>query len=276
MNKLFAVFVALVALVVFGAQVARSQILADALFLKSGEKVEGRIIAESDLSVTISTDTSTGKAERMIPRSEISNITRSEPLAPTQTPNADSPESPPDRSSVSPDKKWECQRPDEDDLGPKIVKAGTNEVALDLSDECRGSVDWSPDSKRFALTCRERGRSNGGTSLYQLRGAEWKPLKSPNDDVQEILNKAIAAQVKKSGLPKKTDLRLIWETLEVRRWVDSNTAILYGGLHEVVRENSETRFDVDFVFTLKFDDAGNWKIIKTHRMSDKEVEERGG
>ena len=58
----------------------------------------------------------------------------------------------------------------------------------------------------------------------------------------------------------------------MRRWVDSNTAILYAGLHEVVRENSETRFDVDFLFTLKFDDAGNWKIIKTHQMSDKEIE----
>jgi hypothetical protein len=124
MNKLVAAFVALIALVVFGAQVARSQILADAVFLKSGEKVEGRIIAESNLSVMISTDTSTGKAERMIPRSEISDITRSEPLAPTEAPNADSPESP-DRSSVSPDKKWEYQ-PDES--APKIVKASTNEV----------------------------------------------------------------------------------------------------------------------------------------------------
>jgi NTP pyrophosphatase (non-canonical NTP hydrolase) len=91
--------------------------------------------------------------------------------------------------------------------------------------------------------------------------------------VQEILDKAIAAQVKKRGLPKKTDLRLIWETLEVLRWVDSNTAIVYGGLHEVVRENPDTRFDVDFLFTLKFDAEGNWKIVKTRRMSEKELKE---
>jgi hypothetical protein len=26
-------------------------------------------------------------------------------------------------------------------------------------------------------------------------------------------------------------------------------------------------------FTLKFDDAGNWKIIKTHQMSKKEFED---
>lgn len=136
-------------------------------------------------------------------------------------------------------------------------------------------MDWAPDSKRFALNCGFRGRFNGGASLYQLGGDKWKTLKSPNDDVQEILDKAIAAQVKKRGLPKKTDLRLIWETLRVDHWIDSNTAIVYGGLHEVVRENTETRFDVDFLFTLKFDDAGNWKIVKTHRMSEKELEAKG-
>jgi hypothetical protein len=31
-------------------------------------------------------------------------------------------------------------------------------------------------------------------------------------------------------------------------------------------------FGAHFLVTLKFDEAGNWKIIKTHRMSDKEVE----
>ena len=30
---------------------------------------------------------------------------------------------------------------------------------------------------------------------------------------------------------------------------------------------------VHVLFTLKFDDAGNWKIVKTHRMSKKEVED---
>jgi hypothetical protein len=28
-----------------------------------------------------------------------------------------------------------------------------------------------------------------------------------------------------------------------------------------------------FLFTLEFDDAGNWEIIKTHQMSDEEVRE---
>jgi sugar lactone lactonase YvrE len=30
-----------------------------------------------------------------------------------------------------------------------------------------------------------------------------------------------------------------------------------------------------FLFTLKFDAAGNWKIVKAHQMSDKEAEAEG-
>jgi uncharacterized protein YecT (DUF1311 family) len=171
---------------------------------------------------------------------------------------------------ISPDKKWQYVAGDE----PKLVKAATNEVALDLSDECRGSVDWSPDSKRFAFNCGERGRWNGGTSFYQLHGDKWKTLKSPNDDVQEILHQAIAAQVKKRGLPKKTDLRLIWEKLEVEHWVDSNTAIVYGGLEEVVRENLDEGFDAHFLVTVKFDAQGNWNIVNTRRTPLEEAEKQ--
>ena len=54
---------ALIALVFFGARDARSQILADILVLKSGEKVEGRITNESEMSVTISAQTPTGQTE---------------------------------------------------------------------------------------------------------------------------------------------------------------------------------------------------------------------
>jgi hypothetical protein len=31
-------------------------------------------------------------------------------------------------------------------------------------------------------------------------------------------------------------------------------------------------FGAELLLTLKFDDAGKWKIVKTHRMSEKEVE----
>ena len=75
-------------------------------------------------------------------------------------------------------------------------------------------------------------------------------------------------------------LRLIWWTVKLDRWVDSNTAILYAGLRQVAarRDDPGEMFDdfgADLLSTLKFDEAGNWKIIKTHEMSEKEVERRG-
>ena len=170
----------------------------------------------------------------------------------------------PNPSSLSPDRKWEYRAPTEE--GPKLVNANTNQTAVDLSDVCDisscgegAAVLWAPDSKRFAFNWGQ-GRTHQ-TSLYQLRDDQWKALKSPDDDVNEILNKAI-----KRGLPKKTHLRLIWETVKVHQWVDSNTAILYGGL-EV-----DEAFGAHFLFTLKLDGAGNWKIIKTQRLSLKEAE----
>ena len=35
-------------------------------------------------------------------------------------------------------------------------------------------------------------------------------------------------------------------------------------------QSEDLGFGGSFLFTLKFDEAGNWKIVKTHRMSEKE------
>lgn len=277
---------ALIALVFFGARDARSQILADILVLKSGEKVEGRITNESEMSVTISAETPTGQTERMIPRVEISTLTRNEPLAPAKTPEPES-SKPADLSSVSPDKKWEYQ-PDES--APKIVKADTNEVALDLSDQPAGNgfsfarVIWAPDSKRLAFNYGQ-GRTHA-TSLYQLRNEKWVALNSPSEDndIEKRANDIVADQLKAQGLSEKKlskqgkYLRLIWWTVNVDRWVDSNTAIAYASLQQVVARRDapgemDDGYGTDLLFTLRFDGAGKWKIVKTHRMSDKEVKE---
>ena len=274
---------ALIALVLFGA---RSQILADILVLKSGEKVEGRITNESEMSVTISAETPTGQTGRMIPRAEISSLTRNEALAPATSPEPES-SKPADLSSVSPDKKWEYQ-PDES--APKIVKADTNEVALDLSDQPAGNgfsyarVIWAPDSKRLAFNYRQ-GRTHA-TSLYQLRNEKWVALNSPSEDkdIEKRANDIVADQLKAQGSSEKKlskqgkYLRLIWWTVNVDRWVDSNTAIAYASLQQVVARRDapgemDDGYGTDLLFTLRFDGAGKWKIVKTHRMSDKEVKE---
>jgi hypothetical protein len=45
-------------------------------------------------------------------------------------------------------------------------------------------------------------------------------------------------------------------------------------VEKVVRENVDKGFGTHFLVTLKFDPQGNWKIVKAHRMSEKEVEKR--
>jgi len=86
----------------------------------------------------------------------------------------------------------------------------------------------------------------------------------------------VKAQLKKAGISKKmTYLRELQWTLKVRQWIDPNTAILYASLRERAERGSDLDredlgyFGADFLFTLKFDDNGNWKIVKTHRMSGK-------
>ena len=287
MNELFAAVAALIALVVFSAPIARSQILADVLTLNSGEKVDGRITAESDLSVTISTATSTGKPERMIPRSE---IVKRDSFGAT---GAGRDPEPGFARVIGSGFGFSGQEMGIRGGGvcPRIVKAGTNEVALDLSDQSAGNgfsyatVIWAPDSKRFAFNYGQ-GRTHAA-SLYQLRGNEWKALKLP-DDENKILQRAdviVAGQLKRNGLSKeklsKKDLylRLIWWTVKLDRWVDSipQFSTLVCGRSPragTTLAKCTDGFGADLLFTLKFDEAGNWKIIKTHEMSEKEVENR--
>src|SRR5438046_6017488 len=64
--------------VIFSLSVAIYSASADTILLKSGETLKGQITSESDLSVTISTETSTGKTDKTI-ASEIVGVTLSSP-----------------------------------------------------------------------------------------------------------------------------------------------------------------------------------------------------
>jgi len=181
---------------------------------------------------------------------------------------------------MSPDKKWEYVGGDE----PKIFKAGTNDVALHLSDQGPGDVVWAPDSKRFAFNYGH-GRTHQ-TLVYQLRDDQWVALDFPgdNDDFEKQPNDIVAGELKKEGLSEKKlekqgkFLRLIWSTMNVDRWLDSNTAIVHVSLRQVAARRDapgemDNGYGADLLYTLKFDPSGTWKIVKTHRMSKKEVKE---
>ena len=105
-------------------------------------------------------------------------------------------------------------------------------------------------------------------AFYQLRDDKWVALHSPSEASEPT---QLAQSPLKEHLPKGVNLRHCapeWDELKLRRWADANTAILYAPCDE-----GSSDLKTAFLFTLKFDDAGNWKIIKTHQMSKKELEE---
>ena len=129
-------------------------------------------------------------------------------------------------------------------------------------------VVWAPDSKRFALNYTiSWWRGYETVAFYQLRADKWIPLRSP---VDEASKHSQLAQLARKYSPKNTDRKgdsaLLSNHLEARSWTDANTLLLYAYSEE---ENGAA----GALFTLKFDPAGNWKIVKTHQMSKKELEE---
>jgi hypothetical protein len=138
---------------------------------------------------------------------------------------------------------------------------------------------WAPDSKLFAFYSCGAGKEQL-TLLYQLGDDRWVALKTPGDgdDLFEQAGNIIEAQAKRKGLPKKTFLHMQSWTVKPERWLDSSTLVVYAPMAEAVHRNDGeyvgSGFGADLLLTLKFDDAGNWKIVNTHRMSEKEVKER--
>jgi len=179
---------------------------------------------------------------------------------------------PEQQRSYSPDKKWEFR-------SDTIVRVGATEPAFQLSDKCGGANGecepplWSPDSKRFALNAPDQGRYQP-TSFYQLNGDEWKELPPPPDAISDALGKVVFARMKKMGLlPKKTPIRLISNPIRTIQWTDPDTALVYASDVEAVKDDPDRGFfEASFLFTLKFDQSGQCKIVKSQRLSDKERE----
>jgi hypothetical protein len=172
-----------------------------------------------------------------------------------------------------PDKQWEY-RCDNDD-SPEIVKVGTKEVVLNLSEVNEGTIRptasaivWAPDSKRFGFNYSPPHMHHTSwetIALYQLHGDKWMPLRSPVDQASGSTQLAQLAQLAKERLPKSNPDQ---DILSVRNWTDANTAILYDSSFRAGNGSK-----LNFLFTLKFDAAGNSKITKTHQISAPEVDE---
>ena len=176
---------------------------------------------------------------------------------------------------ISPDTQWEYQY-SADGANPRIAKAGTTETVLDLPKEVpsqwakQAKIVWAPDSKRFALNYKADD-SSSLTALYQLRGEKWVALRSPiTNQTTELVERAPSAELRKMHLPKNAHPRRDSITWEVTQWTDANIAILYAYSSWSVGDISD--LETHFLFTLKFDAKGNWKIVKTHQMADAEID----
>jgi hypothetical protein len=194
---------------------------------------------------------------------------------------------------VSPDKRWAYQY--SSGVGPQIVKAGTSEAVLDLSDalpsEKNGintdrretEVVWAPDSKRVAFNyVAHEHRSNGfGTTvLFELRNDKWVFLRSPLDSAEVSAapeagpgddNRDQLAKLARKYLRKNTYKAAVLQSpmtgdfLRVVRWSNPDTAVFWAF-------SSDTSMGA--LAELKVDGKGNWKLVTAKVLSGKAAEKQ--
>jgi hypothetical protein len=173
---------------------------------------------------------------------------------------------------VSPDKQWEYKLAD--NRFPEIAKTGS-QVVLDLDKELQipfaRSAKWSPDSKRIGINYsppHAPHTSYETVAFFQLSGDKWMALPSPVDDTS---NRSQLRQLAHELFPKTAtprDCAPDIDVLKLRNWTAADTAILYAPCFGRTSGQLET----GLLFTLKFDEAGNRKIVNAHWMSSDELD----
>jgi hypothetical protein len=190
----------------------------------------------------------------------------------------------PQRKSVSPDGKWELRAGAREQDDFVIAKTGSNETSVVLSEEeyvdglaealgrkpGYANIVWTSDSKRFAYNLQPN-KGYQTVQFYQLDGDTWRKLDSleSNDATTAPLDRSMARQKKKLKQP-------LWPFLtswQVRKWIDSSTALLYAHRAETFEISDESQeVTASFFFTLKFDSAGKWEVIRTREVPSKGVD----
>src|SRR6266567_3761404 len=140
-------------------------------------------------------------------------------------------------------------------------------IELPESDAYYTSVVWAPDLKRFAYNLYSR-LIGTTVEFYQLRNDKWVALQSPVDRASKHTQLAqLARKYSPKNAYRKGDSSPESDDLEARSWTGADTVSLYA-------HSEGNGGEAAALFTLKFDEAGNWKIVKMHQMSKKELEEQ--
>ena len=141
-------------------------------------------------------------------------------------------------------------------------------IELPEQDAYSAKVVWAPDLKRFAFNLGYRTGTVGETvAFYQLRDNKWVALQLPVDEASGHTQLAqLARKYSPKNAYRKEGSSPVSDSLRVRSWTDEKTVVL--SAHSESEEDEAAA-----LFTLKFDEAGNWKIVKMHRLSKKELAE---
>ena len=110
-------------------------------------------------------------------------------------------------------------------------------------------------------------------AFYELHGEKWEMLESlpKANPISKAMSKAIsgglAVERTKEHIKAKATAA-IEIVAKVHEWTDPDTVIVYA--YEEDGEETGKAVRVDFFFTLKFDEAGKLKIVKTQQLSAEE------
>src|SRR3954447_2498434 len=203
--------------------------------------------------------------------------------SPSPTQNAIDQQS--DAKSVSPDKNWEYDCPEsvEYECSPEVVKAGSDEIAVDLDGDLnvygkyskRSNIVWAPASNRFAFNFPQPAAHAfyETVAFYELHGDKWKMSESlaNTNPISKVISKAISGGLSVERTKKHIKAKATAATeivAKAHEWIDPNTVVVYA--YEEDGEETGKTVRIDFLFTLKFDEAGKLKIVKTQQLSEEE------
>ena len=189
----------------------------------------------------------------------------------------------PQARSISLDGKWEFRSGTAGEQENFVIaKTGGVEPSLVLSEEeyadglaealgrapSYANVVWAPDSKRFAFNLQP-GKAYQTAQFYQLDGNTWRKLDSLESNAATFapLDRSMAMEKKKLKLPPEDSGWLIMTSWQIRKWMDSSTALLYAHSEKAFEIKNETEsVRASFFFTLKFDAAGKWEMVRTREV----------
>jgi hypothetical protein len=137
-----------------------------------------------------------------------------------------------------------------------LVTLHSGQSDTDLFDASEVVLVWSADSKRVAYGFR----ANPPGAL-ESNAATFAPL-----------DRSMAREKKKLKLPPEDRGWPIMTSCQVRKWIDSSTALLYAHSERIFEIKNETEsVSASFFFTLKFDAVGKWEMVRTREVPPKGV-----